>query len=101
VGRGGDKEGQGGGGLKSLNPSLPRSVVRDKNLSPSPSHHFCGARKTCAERNREGLVMRDGEKLSSLLRYVCKWVCNWTNYWIWNSKEISTNWLLIFVRENL
>ena len=49
-------ERQDGAGLKSLNPSPPRPMVRGKNLVPSLPHHFCGAGKTCDVQSGEGQV---------------------------------------------
>ena len=30
-------------GIKILNPSPPRPMVRGQNIAPSPPHHLCGA----------------------------------------------------------
>ena len=50
MGQGGDEEGRGGAGLKSLNPSLPRGAGLKSCLIPAPTllrggENLCGAKR--------------------------------------------------------
>ena len=61
--------GQGGLGIKILNPSLPYPGVRGQNIVPSPPHHLCGAEKTRTRQSEAGRVKAGwgGAKLSSII----------------------------------